>query len=157
MEPREPKSLELTKGAYTIKSTPLKSTYEGKTNIYINRPNLAPELIWELNFYIGHRNIEVSPKGDMLILFGNIYFGSLVRNSETETLIQIYLKGKAPKSFTYKELTKRNLSEDIKRWGILELGGGWVDLSEKLRLEKIDWANSKIVFQYEKSPLVIDF
>ena len=105
------------------------------------------KFLWQFPDYIGRRVVNVSPDGFTVILFGNEYFGTTIRNDDVINILFIYEKDKKSKGFTYKDIKKITLKDEIAKHDLFINGGGWISISETLTLQSVDWKNKTIHFK----------
>ncbi len=156
MKPAPPEELSIKINGYVLKSTPSNVSGHDKTSIY-KAGLLSKDFLWDLDVYVGQRQLYLSDDGLILILFGNVYFRNTVKNDEASSILEIYEKNKQVQSFPYNQITSVAILEDVKKHNLPEFGGGWVDISKVLEIKNVDWKKRKIFFLHNKIEREISF
>ena len=146
MKPASPEFFETSIDNYTFESQP--ETHEkNKLTKVFKKSAFGNKFLWQFPDYIGRRVVNVSPDGFTVILFGNEYFGTTIRNDDVINILFIYEKDKKSKGFTYKDIKKITLKDEIAKHDLFINGGGWISISETLTLQSVDWKNKTIHFK----------
>lgn len=156
MKPVPPEELKLKVGKFVIKSMPKNVGGADKTSVFeagVFRDNL----LWEVDTYIGHKKLEVSNDGKIFVVFGNVYFGTTVRDDSDSIILSVYEKGTAPREFTYRQVTSHDILADIEKHKLSVLGGGWVTIDSILKFKEVIWEKRQILFDFENSPVTVTY
>lgn len=147
MKPAPPRRIIQQVNGFLIESTPRRLAKDGKatTRIY-KKSTFKKEFLWEYADYIGAKSTYMSHDGLTLILFGNVYFGRQVQESDSNALVVVAGKDNEDQEFFYKDITGRVLRSDVEKANLLVKGGGWINIEKLLLVDGIDWKERQLSF-----------
>lgn len=139
-----------TQSSYAMKPapfTPVQYTTEDASLFLNSHPetnktqlsNAQGEILWIMNEYIGRRKIFLSPDGNTLVLFGNLYFGHLLTQNEDAAVLYVYEKGLLQQTYTFSAFFGFSIAEARKRFDIPIMSGGWIPFLRYVTIDEIDW------------------
>lgn len=127
--------------------TPVQYTTEDTAFVLNSHPdtnttqlsNAQGDVVWSMNEYIGRRKIFLSPDGNTLVLFGNLYFGHLLTQNEEAAILYVYEKGVIKETYTFSAFFGFSIAQARKRFDIPIMSGGWIPFLRYVTIEHIDW------------------
>lgn len=137
---------------FLIESNHKSSSPDETSNTKVYSQANSSKILWTIAEYFGQRQIKISPDGQEIIVFGNVFFGSSIKEEESENILQIFSSTGNIKNMTFEDITKSTLAKDIKTYNLSRYGGGWVEIADFLTLQTVDWKKRTITFVYKGSP-----
>ena len=144
---------------YTMKPAPFKPvmhTDETTKMVVHSDPNSEQTtvkdqtgtVLWSMNEYVGRRMIFLSPDGNTLLLFGNVYFGGLLSDDTNAAVLSIYEQGKNTQTFPFQAVFGMSIAEGKHRFNVTTMGGGWMAFLQYIHFEGIDWKTRTIFMRF---------
>ncbi len=137
---------------YLIESNHRSSSPDQTSSTKVYSQADSSKILWTIAEYFGHRQIKISPDGQEIIVFGNVFFGSTISDEDSENILQIFASTGKTINMTFKDITKSPIAKAIKSYKLSLYGGGWVEISDILTLRSVDWKKRTIAFVYKGSP-----
>ena len=107
------------------------------------------ERLWSMKEYVGRRMIFLSPDGNTLILFGNLYFGGILLDSESAVVLSVYEKGKPSKELNFSQVFGMTVAEAKIKFDVPVMSGGWLAFLKYVDFEGIDWKTRSFSMKFQ--------
>lgn len=116
----------------------------GTTTVYDNQK----KKLWSSKFFVGRKNIQLSPDGKILALIGNFYFGNIIQPDKDEVLVELYNSKKKFKTIKFSDVYKGDIDALIKSKNVMMMGGGWASASDFIKETRIEWLKKSIYIKF---------